>query len=97
MASLLESITQIIKVTIDDVDGEDNVTELNFSEKGLNIGQITPEVKAAIELYGNVDFLGLSECKLTSLQNFPNLPKLATVDLKTNQYLRRHSESVTKS
>jgi hypothetical protein len=85
MTTLFDKINSIIKEAIEENDGEDKVTELNFSEKEFTIGQLTTEIKTAIEQCPNVDFLGLSDCGLNSLENLPNLTKVETIDLKDNQ------------
>ena len=85
MADLLERINSVIKEAIEENNGEDKVSELNFSEKEINIGKLTPAMKTAIEECSNVDFLGLSDCNLTSLENLPYLSKLDTIDLKDNE------------
>jgi hypothetical protein len=41
MATLFDKINSIIKEAIEENDGEDKVTELNFSEKEYVIGQLT--------------------------------------------------------
>lgn len=85
MSTLFEKITSTIKEAVEENDGEDKVTELNFSEKEYQIGTLTVEMKNAIQQCQNVDFLGLSDCGLNSLDNLPTLPKLETLDLKDNE------------
>jgi len=63
---------------------EDDVQEISLDT--LELGKLTPEIKAAIEKHKDtLVFLSLNECQLTSLENFPNLPKLSRLELTDNK------------
>ncbi|KAL4501670.1 hypothetical protein ABPG72_018721 [Tetrahymena utriculariae] len=49
------------------------------------IGKFTEEIKKKLESFPNLTSLSLNECEITSLENFPKLPKLIRVELIDNK------------
>ena len=52
----------------------------------IEFGEITAELKKKLEAVENLEMLSISQCKLKSLANFPNLPNLLRLELIENEF-----------
>jgi len=62
---------------------EDDVEEINFKKTYFPIFQ--KPVQSFIEKYKNLIHLNLNNCNLRSLENFPYLPNLLSLELVQNK------------
>jgi len=53
---------------------------------GIDIKNITPNIKKMLEGCPNLEYLTMNDCKLKSLENFPRLRKLMVLELSDNEY-----------
>eukprot|EP01017_Pseudomicrothorax_dubius_P035000 TRINITY_DN4856_c0_g1_i2.p1 TRINITY_DN4856_c0_g1~~TRINITY_DN4856_c0_g1_i2.p1 ORF type:complete len:172 (+),score=48.52 TRINITY_DN4856_c0_g1_i2:127-642(+) len=58
------------------------VEEMDLED--IEIGKLTPAIKKELEKYKNLKILGITNCGLTTLENFPNLNALQELNLSTN-------------
>lgn len=75
--------SKVIKM-IDEAIEADDVDEIVLDENELN--EITPELKKKLESIEGISTLSLNNCKLKSLNNFPNLPSLIRLELMNNEF-----------
>eukprot|EP00828_Plagiopyla_frontata_P018506 TRINITY_DN2373_c0_g1_i8.p1 TRINITY_DN2373_c0_g1~~TRINITY_DN2373_c0_g1_i8.p1 ORF type:complete len:223 (-),score=55.43 TRINITY_DN2373_c0_g1_i8:31-699(-) len=78
----ISKVMKEIEKQVEDIEAHE-VEELILDSH--HFGKFTPELKAKIESYTNLCSLALNDCQLKSLENFPNLPKLAKLELIDNQ------------
>ena len=75
--------SKVIKM-IDEAIEADDVDEIVLDENELN--EISPELKKKLESIEGISTLSLNNCKLKSLNNFPNLPSLIRLELMNNEF-----------
>ena len=59
------------------------IDHLNLDD--VNIRYFTASTKALLEKCSSLEYLCLNSCDLTSLENFPKLPKLIALELSNNK------------
>jgi hypothetical protein len=54
----------------------------------IEMPKITTNIKRLLESCLSLEYVTLNSCELNSLENFPLLPHLITIELVDNQYFR---------
>lgn len=75
--------SSVIKM-IDEAIEADEVDEIVLDE--TEVSEFTPELKKKLESIEGISTLSLNNCKLKSLNNFPNLPSLIRLELMNNSF-----------
>ena len=79
-------MSTLVLEAIDEQIGDFRPDEVDVIEiYDIQMEKIPEEVKKRLECYQNLGCLAFDGCGLKSLENFPNLPNLTSLDLSDNK------------